>query len=487
MTHFDVLVIGTGSGNSILDDRFSHLTVAIAEPHLFGGTCLNAGCIPTKMYVHTADAARQAADSSRLGLTTSFDGADWPAVRDRVFARIDEIEAGGRRYRTHELPNTTVIPEHVRFTGAHTLVTDSGEEITADRIVIAAGASPAVPQVPGLDPAAVDAPGSRIHTSRTIMRVDALPESVLIVGSGYIAMEFAHIFTGLGTATTVAARGDRLLGALDDEVSSRFTEAFAADHDVRFGIEIARVQTTADDRVRVEFAATGRVPDADVPAPLTVDRLLLAAGRTPNSAGIDAQAAGIDLHADGRVAVDAHQRVLSGGAPVPGVFALGDISSPFQLKHVANHEAVIAQQNLLADLGAGAPGAAREGDLVTVRHDAVPAAVFTEPQVATVGMTEEEARASDAEVVVGRRDYGGVAYGWALEDRTGFAKVIADRRTRRILGAHIMGPEASMIIQPLIQAMAFGQPADEVAAGQYWIHPALPEVVENALLDLDFS
>ena len=192
-------------------------------------------------------------------------------------------------------------------------MTDSGEEITADRIVIAAGASPAVPQVPGLDPAAVDAPGSRIHTSRTIMRVDALPESVLIVGSGYIAMEFAHIFTGLGTATTVAARGDRLLGALDDEVSSRFTEAFAADHDVRFGIEIARVQTTADDRVRVEFAATGRVPDADVPAPLTVDRLLLAAGRTPNSAGIDAQAAGIDLHADGRVAVDAHQRVLSGG------------------------------------------------------------------------------------------------------------------------------------------------------------------------------
>ena len=117
----------------------------------------------------------------------------------------------------------------------------------------------------------------------------------------------------------------------------------------------------------------------------------------------------------------------------------------------------------------------------------MPAAVFTSPQVATVGMTEEEARATGADVVVGRRDYGGVAYGWALEDTTGFAKVIADRSSRRILGAHIMGPEASMIIQPLIQAMAFGQRADEVATGQYWIHPALPEVVENALLDLDFG
>src|SRR5699024_5922365 len=114
-------------------------------------------------------------------------------------------------------------------------------------------------------------------------------------------------------------------------------------------------------------------------------------------------------------------------------------------KHVANHEATIAQKNLLADIAAGAPGAAHDNDLAIVRHDAVPAAVFTSPQVATVGMTEEEARATGADVVVGRRDYGGVAYGWALEDTTGFAKVIADRSSRRILGAHIMGPEASMI------------------------------------------
>lgn len=487
MTHFDVLVIGTGSGNSILDDRFAHLKVAIAEPHLFGGTCLNEGCIPTKMYVHASDVGRQSADSSDLGLSTSFDGADWRAVRDRIFARIDEIESSGRRYRSHELENTTVLTEHLKFTGTHSLVGDRGTEVTADRIVIAAGASPVVPSVPGLDPAAVDAPGSPLHTSRTIMRIDEQPESLLVVGSGYIAMEFSHIFAGLGTRTTTAVRGDQLLGALDADISREFTAAFTADNDVRFGIELARVDVLGSGRVRVEFAATGRVPDAEVPEPIVVDRLLLAAGRTPNSAGLDAAAAGIDVHDDQRIAVDEHLRILSSGVPVPGVFALGDVCSPHQLKHVANHEATVAQANLLADIAAGAPGSARSEDLAVVNHHAVPAAVFTAPQVATVGQTEEEARATGAAVVVGRRDYAGVAYGWALEDRTGFAKVIADKSTRRILGAHIMGPEASMIIQPLIQAMAFDQTADEVATGQYWIHPALPEVVENALLDLDFS
>lgn len=487
MTHFDVLVIGTGSGNSILDDRFADLRVAIAEPSLFGGTCLNAGCIPTKMYVHVADVARQATDSRDLGLQTDFASADWPAIRDRVFARIDEIESAGRRYRSEELDNTTVLTEHLRFTGTHSLVGDGGSEVTADRIVIAAGAHPVVPAIPGLDPALVDEPGHPIHTSRSIMRVDDRPDSVLVLGSGYIAAEFAHIFTSIGTDTTVAVRGDSMLAHQDAEVSAAYTAAFAAENDVRFGIEASEVSLTDDGRVRVTFASTGRVPGAEVPEPIVVERLLLAVGREPNSAGLDPVAAGLDVHADGRLSVDAHQRVLSGGDPLPGVFALGDVCSPYQLKHVANHEADVVQRNLLVDLASGTPGGAQEADLTATRHHAVPAAVFTRPQIATVGMTEEEARASGAAVTVGRRDYAGVAYGWALEDRTGFAKVIADKDTRRILGAHIMGPEASMIIQPLIQAMAFGQRADEVAHGQYWIHPALPEVVENALLDLDFA
>ena len=145
MTHYDLLIIGTGSGNSIVDERFDGLRVAIAEAGLFGGTCLNVGCIPTKMFVHTADLAAAAADSSAFGIRTSFGGADWPAIRDRVFGRIDPIEAGGREYRTNRQPNVTVYPEHVRFTGPKSFTTASGTEFTADRVVLAAGSRAQIP------------------------------------------------------------------------------------------------------------------------------------------------------------------------------------------------------------------------------------------------------------------------------------------------------------------------------------------------------
>jgi mycothione reductase len=201
------------------------------------------------------------------------------------------------------------------------------------------------------------------------------------------------------------------------------------------------------------------------------DTLLVATGRVPNGDRLDLEKAGIPTHPDGRVVVDEHQRT-----PVEGIFALGDVSSPFQLKHVANHEAKVVGHNLVH------PDALRTTD-----HRFVPAAVFTKPQIASVGRTEEECRAAGLDIIVKIQAYGDVAYGWAMEDRTGFCKVIADRGTGELLGAHVMGAQASSIIQPLIQAMSFGLKAREMATGQYWIHPALPEVVENALLGLDLS
>jgi len=158
---------------------------------------------------------------------------------------------------------------------------------------------------------------------------------------------------------------------------------------------------------------------------------------------------------------------------VPGIYALGDISSHYALKHVANHEARVVRHNL-----------AHPDARTTSDHRFVPAAVFTEPQIAAVGLTEQEAQRSGIAYVVGRRDYSGTAAGWAREDTAGFVKVLADPQTGLLLGAHVIGPEAATVIQPLIQAMSFGQPAHEVARRQYWIHPALSEVVENALLAL---
>jgi mycothione reductase len=174
----------------------------------------------------------------------------------------------------------------------------------------------------------------------------------------------------------------------------------------------------------------------------------------------------------GRVLVDEYQRTST-----RGIFALGDVSSEYQLKHVANHEARVVRHNLLQDWD-------DTGAMVASDHRYVPSAVFTDPQIASVGLTENQARARGYHVKVKVQDYSDVAYGWAMEDTTGFAKVIVDNDTRLILGAHLMGYQASSLIQPIVQAMSFGLDAQDLARGQYWIHPALPEVIENALLAL---
>ncbi|MGC2942122.1 MULTISPECIES: mycothione reductase [unclassified Brevibacterium] len=487
MTHYDLLLIGTGSGNMFLDKRFAGLKTAIAEEWHFGGTCLNVGCIPTKMFVYPATLAEQATQADRYNLTPTHPEVDWAGLQERIFSRVDAIESGGREYRSSDRqPNITVVPEHVHFTGEKTVHTASGEEITADRIVIAAGAHPRIPDIAGLDTARIDTDDYPVFTSNTVMRRSEQPGRLIIIGSGIVAMEFAHVFASLGTEVTVLARGPRLLGNIDEEAAEEFTRVFGASHTVLHGAQSKQIDI-ADGEVTLTLEPSGRLAEVDLPETITADGVLVATGRVPNTGELDVGAAGFDITDGRRLSVDEHQRVLSAGQPVPGVFALGDISSPHQLKHVANHEAKIVGRNLAADVAAGAPGSARVRDLAVVNHHAVPGAVFSSPQVSYVGMTEAQATEAGHHVTVKVQKFSDVAYGWAMADDPGIVKIIADRGTRHILGAHIVGHEASMLIQPLIQAMAFGQKADEVATGQYWIHPALPEVVENALLGLEFE
>jgi mycothione reductase len=343
-------------------------------------------------------------------------------------------------------------------------VTASGESIEAERIVIAAGSRAHLPDVPGIDL-------PQVHTSDTIMRIDELPGRVLIVGGGFIAAEFAAVFSGFGCEVTQINRSAPLLKSEDRIVSERFTAAAAAQWNLKLGWTLSRIEE-AGSGVRATIAGTDggeAVVDADI--------VLVATGRLTNADSLDVQAAGFDLEEDGRLAVDEFQRVLAGGSPAEGIWALGDVSSPYQLKHVANHEARVVTHNL-----------EHPDDLRRSDHRFVPSAVFTRPQIASVGLTEEQARrnaeSSGAHIVTVIQEYGTTAYGWAMEDSTGFVKLIADKATGHLLGAHIMGHEASILIQPLIQAMSFGLDASTMARGQYWIHPALTEVVENALLAL---
>jgi mycothione reductase len=452
--HFDLVIIGSGSGNSIPDERFADQQVAIVEKGVFGGTCLNVGCIPTKMFVHTADVASTPSGAAKYGVDQHLDGVRWPDVRDRIFGRIDPISEGGLQWRAGGNPNTTVYQGTARFVGPKTLDTGTGEVITADKFVIGAGSRPIIPDVVDLD--TVD-----FHTSDTIMRLDALPKRMIIVGSGFVATEFAHVFSSFGVQVTVIARSNLLLRHEDLEIAERFTMLAQEKWDVRLQRKTVRAE-------RVEGGVRLHLEGPDGAEVVEAEELLIAVGRTPNSDLLDLEKTGVTTHSDGRVVVDEHQQTV-----VDGIYAFGDISSEHQLKHVANHEARVVQHNLL-----------HPSDLKSSDHRFVPSAVFSSPQIATVGLTEEEAVEQGVRYVTGSQAYASIAYGWAMEDTSGFAKVLADPATGQILGAHIIGPQAPTVIQPLVQAMSFGLDARTMAKGQYWIHPAMPELVENALLNL---
>ncbi|MFK5582340.1 MULTISPECIES: mycothione reductase [unclassified Serinicoccus] len=462
-THYDLVIIGSGSGNSLVTPEMEGRRTAVVEGGVFGGTCLNVGCIPTKMFVYAAEVATTVRDAARFGVDATLDQVRWADIRDRVFGRIDPISDGGRDYRVHG-PDTEAYLGHARFVGERELEVEItrpggrhpvGERvrITGDQVVVATGARPVVPE-------AITRSGVQFHSSDTIMRIPELPASLVIVGGGVIAAEFAHVFGALGVEITVVARGDRLLRALDVELSQAWTDLARTQWQVRTGVEPTDARQTPEG---VELTLS----DGSL---ATGELLLVATGRRPNTDDLGLEHTAVRTHPDGRVVVDEHGRT-----DAPGVWALGDASSEHQLKHVANQEARVVAHNLT-----------HPEELHAFDHRFVPAAVFTHPQVATVGLTEAEAMDQGHRVTTKVQRYGDTAYGWAMEDSTGLVKAVGDADTGRVLGVHIVGPHASTVIQPVIQALSLGPDVDAhtLARGQYWIHPAMAEVLENALLGL---
>jgi mycothione reductase len=450
--HYDLIIIGSGSGNSVIGPAMDGWRIAMVERGAFGGTCLNRGCIPSKMLIYPAERAEHAKDSERFGIHTEFHGADWPAIVQRVFGRIDPIAEGGRQYR-HSLPNVDVYEHSAHFVGERALEV-GGTRITGDRVVIAAGARSFIPDVPGL----ADVP---FHTSDSIMRIAQQPKHLIVLGGGFIATELGHVFQGLGSKVTIVNRGHYLLQAQDQDVSHRFTEIAGEQFDLALGTHVERVyRTDTGVGLQVTCDAGPRTIEGDV--------LLVATGRIPNSDQLRVEAGGIAVDERGNVVVDQYGRTSS-----PGVWALGDINGRHQLKHMANGEAKVVAHNLI-----------HPDDLHEYDSRPAPHAVFSSPQVGAVGLTEQQAHASGQPFVTITHAYGDAAYGWAMEDTTGFCKLIGDPRTRTLIGAHLMGYQASMLVQLLVQGMHLGNTVDEMATGQVWIHPALSEVVEQALLKL---
>lgn len=452
MRHYDLAILGTGSGNTIVTKEMDDWTVAIVEPWTFGGTCLNRGCIPSKMFIHAADVAHTAKTGHRYDVQSNVVDTHFPAMRDRIFGRIDPIAVSGKAYR-EGLSNVDVYDQPAVFTGDHRI--KSGEhEFTADRIVIAVGSHPTILPIPGIE-------GMEIDTSDTIMRLEDKPDSLIVLGGGTVAVEMAHLFDALGTKVTMVQRSNRLMSKEDVAIGERITEVFRdRGIDVHTGVKPTAIRKDGN-----TFVLT-----LDSGEEVRGERVLAVTGRTPNTVNMHCELTGVELDSRGKVKVNTRLETSA-----PTIWALGDcVDLSLDLKHIANAHARTIKHNLIH------PDDQR--DLYLPNE---PRATFSQPEIASVGLTEQEAKDQGLDVIVHTQEYGHAAYGWALEDTTSFMKVIVDRASRKLLGAHIIGPQASILIQLFVMGMTWDITVDDLATKQIWPHPALSEVVEQCLLAVE--
>ena len=448
MNQFDMIVIGSGSGLDVSSEAADRgLSVAVVEHGPFGGTCLNRGCIPSKMLIHSADVMETIQRAELFGIKAEVKAIDWDFIVNRAIGTVDEdsseIEAANLQN-----PNVTVLKATGRFVDHKTLEID-GERITAETIVIAAGARPRTLDVDGL----TDVP---FLTSDQALRMAKQPSRLIIIGGGYIAAELAHFFGALGTEVAIVQRGGQLLRQEDDDVAARFTEIYRRRFVLLLNTQVRGARSNAGEvNLRVEQEGRGQTLEADA--------LLLAVGRVPNSDVLDVEKTGVETDPSGFVQTDEYLETS-----VPGIWALGDIVGRYQLKHSVNLEAAYVANNIF-----------NPADRIAVDYHAMPHAVFASPQVGSVGLTERAARDAGLNYDVAKYDYSDTAYGASIEDNEGFAKALVDADSGEILGCHIIGSEASMLIQEVANAMRMRLTSDAITQSIY-VHPALTEVVQRA-------
>ena len=453
MQHFDLMVLGSGSGLEVSSEAAGlGLSVAIIEEGSFGGTCLNRGCIPSKMLIHCADVMDTIKNAHIFGIKATVQGIDWQTIIARA---VDEVDADARAIEegNRQADNITVFKGRGRFTGAKTLEVN-GEEISAEIVLIAAGTRPMVPDIPGLV-------GVLYITSDEALRLPEQPRRLAILGGGYIAAEMAHFFGALGTEVTLIQRGPQLLRAEDDDVARRFTEVYQRKINILLNTRISCAESRGHE-IALEVSSEGSTGE------VLADGLLVATGRVPNTDLLNVAATGVEIDERGFVKTDEFLETN-----VPGIWALGDIVGKYLLKHSANLEAAYAGNNIF-----------NPDNKVAVDYNAMPHAIFASPQVAGVGLTEREAIEQGFDFAVASYDYSDTAYGSSIEDRDGFVKILAERHSGEILGAHIIGTDASILIQEVVNAMRAGLNVRSITQSIY-VHPALPEVVQRAFGELE--
>jgi glutathione reductase (NADPH) len=411
--------------------------VAVAEPGRFGGTCVNVGCIPKKLFSYAAHFREDFEIAAGYGWTVGEPRFDWPTLvanKDREIARLNGVyeralvNAGVRIFR-----------ERAEVKGPNS-VSVGGKTYTAKHILVATGSWPQVPPIPGRELAI---------TSNEAFSLERLPRRALVVGGGYIALEFASIFHGLGVDTTLSYRGTRLLRGFDAELGTRMAEEMREKGlRIHFGAEPSAIAKRADGSLEVAFGDGSRQQ---------TDLAMFATGRRPNSAGLGLEAAGVKLGAGGAVLVDRYSRT-----GVASIHAIGDVTNRINLTPVATAEAMWLAKTLF------------RGEPTPVDHDYVPTAVFANPNLAAVGLSEERARERFGEVDIYKSSFRGLKLTLTEKKERTFMKLVVERTGQRVVGAHMIGPEAGEIIQGIAVAVKLGATKAQLDA-TIGIHPTAAE------------
>jgi len=417
---YDLFVIGAGSGGVRASRMAASLgaKVAVAEDLFMGGTCVNVGCVPKKLYVYASEFGKGFKDSHGFGWQIPEQAFDWPTLRDNKKAEISRLNGIYDRLITG--PGATIIHGRASLVDAHT-VSVNGERYSADKILLATGTWPFKPDFPGVEHAI---------TSNEVFDLETFPRRLLIIGGGYIATEFAGIFNGLGSQVTQLYRGELFMRGFDDDVRTfAAAEVRKSGVDLRFNCDIVSLETGAD----------GLLATLNDGSTLTVDCVLCAVGRQPNIKDLNLQATAVQLRDDGFVKVDTDFQTDE-----PSIYALGDMTGGPQLTPVALAEGMAFAYNQFA------------GENRTVDYDNIPTAVFCQPNIGTVGLTESEAREKYGEVSIFLSDFKPMKHTLSGRDERTLMKLIVDKASDKVVGLHMVGPDAGEITQGMAIAIRVG-------------------------------
>jgi mycothione reductase len=458
--NYDAILVGTGSGLQVIDALLAgspEAKVAVIERDQPGGICLTRGCIPSKILLYSAELVRTIERASEFGIHIEAHTVSFPFIMDRMRNLVGkDIREIGEGLRNSE--NIDYFADTAEFVDHKTLRVGQ-ILITSDLIFLCTGSRPAIPPVPGLEE-------TGYITSDTILSLETPPSSAIIIGGGYIAAEYGHFLAAMGSAVTIVGRNPQFLPDEEPEVSAFAREQLGRHLTILTNYEVRAANRTGSGSKIV--TAVDRKTEAEIE--IVADEILVATGRSSNTNLLKPEKGGVAVDDHGWIIVDRYRRTSQ-----PGIWAFGDGTGLHQFKHLANEEARIVYHNAVLE------------DLVEMDDLFVPSAVFTDPEIASVGLKEKDAVESYGEenILIGFAMYEDTAKGLAIGAHGCFVKVIVDKTTNRILGAHIVGPSASVLIQEILTVMQVNEHASIYEIGEAMhIHPALSEVIEHACLSV---